>query len=158
RARHDHAPAQQGPSPVNLPGLAARNLLRNKTRSFLTLSGVGVAIVGFVLLRTVIAAWTSQTADANIDRIVTRHKVTFVMSLPKRYVDEVRAMKEVKCATWCNWFGGKDPNHDTEFFATIACDEKTIFQVYDDVIATPEVQKAFIEDRQAALVGVPLLK
>jgi putative ABC transport system permease protein len=54
--------------------------------------------------------------------------------------------------------GGNDPNHDSVFFATIACDVMTLFQVYDDVVATPEVQKAFIEDRQAALVGVPLLK
>lgn len=143
---------------MSLTGLAARNLLRNRTRSFLTLAGTAIAIVGFVLLRTVNEAWTSQTTDTNTDRIVTRHKVTFVMSLPKRYVDDVRSMKEVKCATWANWFGGKDPNHDTDFFATIACDEKTLFQVYDDVQATPEVQKAFIEDRQAALVGQPLLE
>src|SRR5581483_8003860 len=158
RARRDHAPPQQGRPAMSLGFLAASNLRRNKLRSALTVIGTGVAILTFVLLRTVVWAWTAQTQDANSDRVVTRHKVTFVLSLPKRYVDEVRAMKGVETVTWANWFGGKDPNHDQEFFATIACDPKTMFEVYDDMKSSPEHMKAFIENRQGALVGEKLMK
>jgi len=143
---------------VNLGGVAANNLRRNKLRSALTIAGVAIAILAFVLLRTIVEAWTAQSSDVANDRIVTRHKVTFVLSLPKRYVDEVRGMKEVKIATWANWFGGKDPNHDTDFFQALACDEKTFFEVYDDMRTTPEQLKAFKEDRQGAIVGEKLLK
>jgi putative ABC transport system permease protein len=143
---------------VSLPYLAASNLRRNKLRSVLTVFGVAFAILTFVLLRTVIDAWTAQAQDAAADRVVTRHKVTFVISLPKRYVDEVRAMKGVQKVTWANWFGGKDPNHENDFFATIACDPKTMFDVYDDMYASPEHRKAFIENRQGALVGDKLMK
>jgi putative ABC transport system permease protein len=143
---------------VNLAFLAANNLRRNKLRSALTLAGVAVAILAFVLLRTVTWAWTVQSTDTQNDRIVTRHKVTFVMSLPRRYVDEVRDMKEVRCATWANWFGGKDPNHDTEFFATLAVDDQSFFEVYDDMKIAPEQLAAFKADRQGAVVGDKLLK
>ncbi|MEK7865512.1 MAG: ABC transporter permease, partial [Planctomycetota bacterium] len=143
---------------MSIPGLAARNLFRNKLRSFLTVSGVVVAVLAFVLLRTVIWAWTAQTEDTAVDRIVTRHKVTFVMELPMSHFDEIRSMKEVRCATFQNWFGGKDPNHDQEFFATIACDEKTLFEVYDDIVTPPDQRKAFLEDKQGALVGEKLMQ
>jgi len=143
---------------VSIPGLAARNLLRNKLRSFLTVSGVTVGVLAFVLLRTVIWAWTAQSEDTAVDRIVTRHKVTFVMELPMSHFDEIRSMKEVRCATYQNWFGGKDPSHDQEFFATIACDEKTLFDVYDDMETPPDQKKAFLEDKQGALVGEKLMQ
>lgn len=117
-----------------------------------------VAVVAFVLLRTVNWAWTAQSGDTAVDRIFTRHKVTFVMELPMSHYDEVRALPEVRCANFQNWFGGKDPNHDQEFFATIACDEKTLFDVYDDLLVAPEQKKAFIEDRQGALVGENLMR
>src|SRR5207302_1514699 len=139
RARVDHPKARQGRPQVNIPGFAAKNLLRNKFRTFLTVAGVSVAVVAFVLLRTVIWAWTAGAEDTSIERVFTRHKVTFVMILPKRYVDEVKNLKDakgrnpVRCVTWANWFGGKDPAHEGEFFATIAVDEQTYLDVYDDI-------------------------
>lgn len=143
---------------MSLPFLAASNLKRNKLRSGLTILGVAFAILTFVLLRTVVWAWTAQTADAASDRVVTRHKVTFVLSLPKRYVEEVRGMKGIKHVTWANWFGGKDPNHENDFFATIACEPKTMFEVYEDMRSSPAHMKAFIDNRQGALVGEALMK
>src|SRR4051812_285260 len=105
---------------MNIAGIAARNVLRNRVRTFLTLCGVAVAIVTFVLLRTVLDAWTAGADEAAKDRIGTRHKVTFIMPLPKRYVEDVRTTPGVTSATWMNWFGGKDPRHENEFFGTMA--------------------------------------
>jgi putative ABC transport system permease protein len=143
---------------LRLGGIAARNLRRNRLRSALTIAGVAAAVLAFVLIRTVVWAWTVQTADTASDRVVTRHRVTFVMNLPRRYIDEVRALPGVKVATFANWFGGKDPNHENEFFATIACDPKTHLEVYEDMRTPPEQAKAWIEDRQGALVGEALMK
>ena len=84
---------------MNLLGLSARNALRNKFRSTLTILGVAVAIVAFVMLRTVIWAYTVGVDAAAKDRVVTRHKVTFVMPVPKRYVDIVRDQPGVTKAT-----------------------------------------------------------
>jgi putative ABC transport system permease protein len=143
---------------VTLAGLAARNLGRNRFRAVLTVLGVAVAIVTFVLLRTVVYAWTSGADYAAKDRVVTRHKVTFVMSLPKRYIEEVRGLPHVTLATWANWFGGKDPKHDREFFGAFAVDDKTYFQVYPEMSVPPGDMQTWRDDRKGAIVGDVLAK
>jgi putative ABC transport system permease protein len=138
---------------MTLTGLALRNLARNKFRVILTALGVGIAIVAFLLLRTVIWAWASGAEYAAKDRVVTRHKVTFVMSLPKRYVEDVRNAPHVKTATWASWFGAKDPKHDREFFATLAVDPDTYFTVYDEMKVPPDAMDTWKHDKQGAIVG-----
>lgn len=139
---------------MTLVGLAARNVLRNKFRAALTVAGVAVAIISFLLLRTVLSAWTAAADFAAKDRVVTRHKVTFVMTLPLTYAQSVRNMQgQVKSATWCNWFGGKDPKHDREFFGTLACDTETAFTVYDDMVVPPDILDNWKHDPQGAIVG-----
>src|SRR5262249_7026431 len=60
RTRKDHSPPGQGKARVmTLTSLALRNLARNKFRVTLTVVGVGIAIMAFLLLRTVIWAWAS---------------------------------------------------------------------------------------------------
>ncbi|MGZ3453099.1 MAG: ABC transporter permease [Polyangiales bacterium] len=144
---------------MTLVGLAARNVLRNKFRAVLTVMGVAVAILTFLLLRTVIYAWTMAADFAAKDRVVTRHKITFVMSLPYNYVQAVRGMNDkVKTATFANWFGGKDPKHDKEFFSALAADTDTFFTVYDDMAVPPEILDAWKHDPHGAIVGDVLAK
>src|SRR5215472_6310598 len=138
---------------MTLTSLALRNLARNKFRVILTVTGVGVAIMAFLLLRTVIWAWASGAEWAAKDRVVTRHKVTFVMPLPKHYVDEVRDAPHIRIATWANWVGAKDPNHEQEFFTTLAVDPDTYFEVYDEMKVAPDELAAWQKDRQGAIVG-----
>jgi putative ABC transport system permease protein len=143
---------------VTLTSLAVRNLARNKFRVLLTISGVAVAILAFLLLRTVTWAWTNAADWAAKDRVVTRHKVTFVMSLPKRYVEEVRQSPHVKLATWATWFGGKDPKHDREFFSALGVDPATYFDVYDEMKVPADQMETWKHDRQGAIVGDVLAK
>ncbi len=143
---------------MTLPGLAVRNLSRNRFRVALTVVGVAVAILTFVLLRTVVWAWTSGAEVAAKDRVVTRHKVTFVMALPKHYVDDVRSMPHVKEATFANWFGGHDPARDREFFASLAADTKTFFDVYPEMSVPHDQMQAWLDDRKGAIVGDVLAK
>jgi putative ABC transport system permease protein len=119
----------------------------------LTALGVAIAITAFLLLRTVIWAWASAADWAAKDRVVTRHKVTFVMELPKRYVEDVRNAPHVKAVTWANWFGAKDPKHDREFFATVAVDPATYFAVYDEMKVPPDALETWKHDKQGAIVG-----
>ena len=143
---------------MTLTSLAARNILRNKFRAVLTIFGVAVAVLTFMMLRTVISAWMVGADFAAKDRIVTRNKITFVMPLPRRYVDKVRATPHVKTATYSNWFGGKDPKHDKEFFGAFAVDQSTYFQVYDDILVPKDQLDVFMHDVQGAIVGEVLAK
>ncbi len=143
---------------MTLTGLAVRNLSRNRFRAALTALAVAIAIVAFLLLRTVTWAWASGAEFAAKDRVVTRHKVTFVMTLPKRYVEDVRNSPHVKAVTWANWFGGKDPQHDHEFFSTLAVDPESYFGVYDELSVPPDQLDTWKHDRQGAIVGDVLAK
>jgi putative ABC transport system permease protein len=143
---------------MTLTGLAVRNLGRNRFRAILTAIGVAIAIVAFLLLRTVTWAWVSGAEYAARDRVVTRHKVTFVMSLPKRYVQDVTSTPHVKAVTWANWFGGKDPNHEREFFGALAVDADTYFGVYDEMSVPPEQLDTWKHDKQGAIIGDVLAK
>jgi putative ABC transport system permease protein len=143
---------------MTLGSIAARNIGRNKLRTTLTVTVVAIATLFFILLRTVVWSWTSASEFSKKDRIATRHKVSFVMQLPKRYAEEIAAVPGVTAVAWANWFGAKDPKNEQDFFATIATDPKTLLDVYSEIKTSEAEKQAWFEDRQGALVGDALAK
>jgi putative ABC transport system permease protein len=138
---------------MNIASIGMRNISRNKTRTILTVLGGAVAVLAFVLLRTVIWAWNVQIEYAAKDRLATRHKVSFILSMPKRYVEEIRQVPGVTQATWANWFGAKDARHPDEFFATLAVDPESFLAVYNEASVKPEDKERWLQDRRGAIVG-----
>lgn len=143
---------------MNLTSIAARNIGRNKLRTTLTVTVVAIATLFFILLRTVVWSWTSASEFSKKDRIATRHKVSFIMQLPKRYAEEIATVPGVTAVAWANWFGAKDPKNEQDFFATIATDPKSLLNVYSEIKTTAPEKEAWFEDRQGALVGDALAK
>lgn len=121
---------------MNIATYARRNLFRRKGRTILTLIVVAVTVLIFSLIRTVDWSFKVSADEALQDRLATRHKVSITMQLPKRYIDEVRAVPGVTKATWANWFGAKDPKERTPFFAGFAADHESWFDVFDDMKVT----------------------
>lgn len=138
--------------------LGLKNILRNKLRTVLTVCGVAVAIVAFLLLRTVLDAWTAAVDHAAKDRIGTRNKVSFVMPLPLRYVQEIGEIPGVQAVSQAQWFGAKDPKHEDEFFGNFAVVPEDFLNVYDEVSVPPDQKQRWFETRNGALVGDALAK
>jgi putative ABC transport system permease protein len=138
--------------------LGLKNILRNKLRTVLTVSGVAVAIVAFLLLRTVLDAWTAAVDHAAKDRIGTRNKVSFVMPLPLRYMQEIREIPGVKAVSHAQWFGAKDPKHEDEFFGNFAVVPEDFLEVYDEISVPPDQKEGWFQNRKGALVGDALAK
>lgn len=143
---------------MRLGTLGFRNVARSRFRAVMTVLGVAVAILAFVMLRTILSAWTQASEYAAKDRVVTRHKVSFIMSLPGKYLSEVEQIEGVKHAAAANWFGGKEPNHPDEFFATMAVEPESFLTVYDEVIVPEDQKAAWFASRTGALVGDALAK
>jgi putative ABC transport system permease protein len=143
---------------MRLSALGVRNVLRNRARTVLTIVGVAVAIVAFMALRTVLTSWTEAINHAAKDRIATRHKITFVMTLPKRYVDDVRNTPGVVKATYSNWFGGQNPKNENEFFATIAVEPQSFLEVFDEIQVPADQRESWLQNRRGAVVGDVLAK
>jgi putative ABC transport system permease protein len=138
---------------MNFPWLAARNLSRNKLRVTLTIAGVAITVVLFLVIRTVLWAWSYGAEVGAKDRIASRHKVSFILQLPKNYIDKIRQIPGVSAATWMNWFGAKEPKADQMTFATFAVDQNTFLDVYSEIVVPPEVAAAWKADPQGALIG-----
>ena len=138
---------------MTLAGLALRNLRRNRLRVGLTVAGVAIAIVAFLLLRTVTLSTKAVWSRPHQDRLITRHKITPALPLPKHYVDDVRAFAHIKAATGATWIGFRSPTNDKELFNCVAVDAATYFEVFTDKVVPPNELEAFKSNRQGAIVG-----
>lgn len=143
---------------MRVTSLAVRNIARNKARTVLTITGVAIAVLAFVLLRTVITAWTAAADHAAKDRIGTRHKVSFISPIPRRYVEEIESMPGVKRSALAQWFGAKYPKAEREFFASIAVEPKSFLDVYDEIVLPAEQKENWFQNRRGAIVGSTLAK
>jgi putative ABC transport system permease protein len=87
------------------------------------------------------------------DRLSTRHKVSYGLPLPKRYVEDIaRHVPGVQKVTYCDWFGGRWAKAPNEFFANLAC-ATDAFDVYPEIAVAPEALAAWKRDRQGAILG-----
>ena len=143
---------------MTLGSLAVKNIRRNPLRTMLTVLGVAIAILAFVFIRTILDSWATGAQHAAQDRMSTMHKVSFVMPLPKKYVDEVRTVPGIENVTFSNWFGGKHPTRETEFFQTLAVDTDTFLEVYSDMAVPPEQLEDWKATTNGAIIGSSLAK
>ncbi len=132
--------------------LLFRNALRHKLRSTLTIVGVGVAVMAFVLLQTVVTAWYAGVEASAANRLITRHAVSFVFTLPLAYRDRIAQIPGVNKVTFASWFSGVyiDKN---QFFARLAVDSGTFFDVYPEYLVDPEQFDLFKRERNACIIG-----
>lgn len=143
---------------MRLASIGVRSVLRNRFRTVLTVLGVAVAIVAFVMLRTVLSSWMAASEFAAKDRVVTRHKVSFIMPMPGKYVTELAQRPGIVRVAPMSWFGGKDPKHEQEYFGTLAVDPDSFLDVYDEIEVEPGVLEAWKANRQGAIIGDSLAK
>lgn len=135
--------------------LLLRNALRHKMRTVLTVLGVGVAVMAFALLQTVVTAWHAGVEASAANRLITRHAVSFVFPLPLSYRDRIAQIAGVNKVTYAVWFSGVyiDKN---QFFARLAVDSDTFFDVYPEFVIEQEQFEAFKRERNACIIGVDI--
>jgi len=142
---------------MELGRLLFRNTLRHKLRSLLTIIGVGVAVMAFGLLQTVVTAWYAGVEASAANRLITRHAVSFVFSLPLVYRDRIAQVSGVNKVTYASWFSGVyiDKN---QFFARLAVDSDTFFDVYPEFMIPRAQFEAFQRERNACIIGIDLAR
>jgi len=134
-----------------------KNLWRKKLRTIFTLLSVFIAFILFGLLMTIRTAFTFGVDIAGIDRLVLIHKVSLIMPLPISYLNRLQSTPGVEAATHNTWFGGvyQDPSN---FFAQIVVEPEPFMKIYPEYRLPPEQTKAWLADRQGAIVGADLAK
>jgi putative ABC transport system permease protein len=132
--------------------LVWRTLWRRKIRTIFTILSVFVAFLLFGVLMTIRSAFSLGVELAGLDRLMVIHKVSIIQPLPVAYQTRLRTVPGVETVTHNTWFGGiyQDPSN---FFATIAVEPEPYFGMYPEVHLPPEQMKAWLADRQGAVIG-----
>lgn len=133
------------------------SLWRKKTRTIFTLLSVFVAFLLFGLLMTIRGAFTFGVDIAGVDRLVLIHKVSLIMPLPVSYKDRLKSTEGVAEVSHQTWFGGvyQDPSN---FFAQMVVEPEPFMKIYPEFKIPPDEVKAWLSDRQGAVVGADLAK
>jgi len=132
--------------------LIFKNSLRHKLRTSLTILGIAIAVIAFVLLRTVVTAWYAGVEASAADRLIVRQAVSFIFPLPYAYKDKIENVSGIQTVSYANWFQGVyiDKN---QFFARLAVDAETFFDVYPEFVLTKEELAIFKAERNSCVVG-----
>ncbi|MGU7784501.1 ABC transporter permease [Burkholderia sp. PU8-34] len=131
--------------------LIARNALRHKLRTLLTVLGLTIAVLAYGLLHTVVDAWYAGAAAASSARLVTRNAISLVFPLPVSYENRIRGVDGVTAIVRSNWFGGiyRDPKN---FFASFAVSDNYL-DLYPEFILGAQQREDYQRDRKGCLVG-----
>ncbi|KWH44013.1 ABC transporter permease [Burkholderia stagnalis] len=131
--------------------LIARNALRHKLRTLLTVLGLTIAVLAYGLLHTVVDAWYAGAAAASNARLVTRNAISLVFPLPVSYENRIRGVDGVTLVARSNWFGGiyREPKN---FFAQFAVSDNYL-DLYPEFILSAQQRADYARDRKGCLIG-----
>jgi putative ABC transport system permease protein len=135
-----------------LLNLLLKNAFRHKLRTLLTMVGLIVAICAFGLLRTIIDAWYAGVDATSSTRLVTRNAISLTFPLPLNYAERLKTVEGVTGISWSNWFGGVYIT-ERNFFPQFAVEPASYLALYPEYVLKEDEKKAFLLDRQGAIVG-----
>ena len=128
------------------------NLKRKKLRTTLTLLSIVVAFVLFAMLAALKLAFVGGVSLANVNRLIVRHRVSFIQPLPYAYMSRIASVPGVAGVSHQTWFGAtyQDSRNPLGSFPV----EPELYLPMNPEISLPEDQKqAWLKTRTGAVVG-----
>ena len=128
------------------------NLKRKKLRTSLTLLSILVAFVLFAMLSALKLALGAGVLMADANRLIVRHRVSFIQLLPYAYKNRIEKVPGVSLVSHFTWFGGvwQDPKNQLASFPA----DPEPYLAMNPEIALPEDQKqAWLKTRNGAVIG-----
>src|SRR6516225_2349046 len=136
--------------------LALKNTLRNRRRSFLTVSRIAVSLCLLGLLIGIYRAlFLRQQTPGQALRLVVRHKVSLAQPIPVAYEEKVRRVPGVKEVSVWNWYGGtyKDSRDQRNFFARLGVEPKAFLKIRTQLTMPEDQTEAFLHDRTGCILS-----
>jgi putative ABC transport system permease protein len=144
-----------------------KHLRRNWIRTVSTVVAMAICIFLFCTLQTVLTEINGMLASSSASRLITRHAVSLVFSLPLSYAQRIAGVPGVKRVATTAWFGGSLPAKKegkaeegaeattdwSNFFPNMAVDADPYFAMYPEFEIPPDQYTAFKEDLQGAVIG-----
>lgn len=137
--------------------LVLRNLMRRPIRTVFTVLSVFIAFVLFGVLMAIRAAFSMGVDLAGVDRLMVLNKTTIIQPLPRSYMEQIRRIDGVTDITHANWFGGYYQDTKNQF-ANMAVEAESWLRMYPEFLMPEEQKKAWLADREGAIVGIDTAK
>ena len=133
-------------------GLIWSNLKRKKLRTILTLLSIFVAFLLFGFLCAISDAFTVGVKMADADRLIVRHKVSLIQTLPVSYGARISQTPGVAALTHMTWFGGiyQEPKN---MFPNFPVPQDSFFDLYPEFIVPAEQRDLWNKTRNGCLIG-----
>jgi putative ABC transport system permease protein len=135
--------------------LILANLFRKRIRTALTAGSFAVALFLFGILAVVDGAFQQGVDVAGADRLVVVNRVSLIQPLPLAYRDRLARIAGVTQVTFASWFGGVYQD-ERNFFPQFAIDRETYRQMFPEFVIPDDQWRAFLADREGAIVGQSL--
>jgi putative ABC transport system permease protein len=89
---------------------------------------------------------------AGLDRLIVRHKVSLIQTLPESYKARIRGVAGVAAVADQTWFGGiyQDPKN---FFPNMPVDPEVFLDMYPEYVVKDAEKQAWLKTRTGAIVG-----
>jgi putative ABC transport system permease protein len=128
------------------------NLRRKTARTILTVLSIFIAFILFGYLAAIDKAFSMGVEVAGADRLVVRHRVSIILSLPLSYQERIQRIPGVQDVTHATWFGGiyQDPKN---FFPQFPVVPEEYLKLYPELILPEAERAAWLKTRTGAVAG-----
>lgn len=142
---------------MTLAQFAARNVLRNKRRSLLTIASLAFSFLLLTLMMTIwrtfyIDPWSSVSAE----HIVCRHRVSLAVPLPAYYREKIRTIPGVLDVIPLNLFDADYKGATPDDFSKVGTDPNEYLNAYPEYQIDPEQVADWKKDPVGAIAGSEL--
>ena len=133
-------------------GLIWSNLKRKKLRTTLTVLSIFVAFLLFAFLFAIKEAFTAGVRIADADRLIVRHKVSLIQTLPVSYSQRLANVPGVEAVTHMTWFGGiyQEPKN---FCPNMPVETEKFFDLYPEYTLPAEEKARWAKTRNGVIIG-----
>jgi len=128
-------------------------LKRKKLRTALTFLSIFVAFMLFAFLGAMKEALGGGVSMAGQDRLITRHKVSMIQTLPESYKSRILSVDGVAAVCHQTWFGGLYQDDPKKFFATMPVVPEDFLGMFPDYVLKGAERQAWLATRTGAIVG-----
>jgi putative ABC transport system permease protein len=127
-------------------------LKRKKLRTALTYLSIFIAFMLFAFLGALKEALSGGVSMAGLDRLIVRHKVSLIQTLPESYKARILAIGGVAAVCHQTWFGGiyQDPKN---FFPNMPVEPGDFLAMFPEFVLAEAQQRVWLATRSGAIVG-----
>ena len=127
-------------------------LKRKKLRTALTFLSILVAFMLFAFLGALKEALGGGVSMAGQDRLITRHKVSLIQTLPESYKNRIQSVVGVGAVCHQTWFGGiyQEPKN---FFGSFPVEPEVFLDMFPEYVLKDAEKQAWLATRTGAIVG-----